>query len=479
MSANTNAPLGVVFIARHGDRLGFYQSPTTYTASDTVVTPLGEVQNYQLGQMLRSIYTGSDASRAISGLSSTTFNGYQINATADAGGEGSVIYDSALALWQGFYPPNEGVSEITLANGTNVTSPLNGYQYVQVNTVIPDDDVTFEPWTNCNTWANRTTEFYNSAGFLAKQNEEAGFLNMLKTSGIVGNRSVTLPNMYNVFDYMNVNSIHNATYAAELNATGAGTLAHVSDLASYHEYGLFTDSSLGGLGNIAGRTLFNRIIGSLETFTESDNEVKIAHYHMAYKPFLSLFNMTNIAAATNPVFEYPYAMVGYASVAVFEIRDGGSGSSGYDVRFGFKNGSSTATDVTYYPLFGSSNIDTDLATFMGNLEPYLIPNNTDWCSLCSNNGSVDTCSEWALTEKYESLYEQYMGKANDSPSRAGAGGIGAGVTIVVGLALLGLMRAFGLISFGKHRPTKHDRYPLNEHGAGSYKEGSVSAASHQ
>ena len=40
---NQSKVLGVVVFARHGDRQGFYQDPDTYTASSTVITPLGEV----------------------------------------------------------------------------------------------------------------------------------------------------------------------------------------------------------------------------------------------------------------------------------------------------------------------------------------------------------------------------------------------------------------------------------------------------
>lgn len=43
MSADNSTVLGVVVFARHGDRQGFYQDPQTYTASATVITPLGEV----------------------------------------------------------------------------------------------------------------------------------------------------------------------------------------------------------------------------------------------------------------------------------------------------------------------------------------------------------------------------------------------------------------------------------------------------
>lgn len=87
---------------------------------------------------------------------------------------------------------------------------------------------------------------------------------------------------------------------------------------------------------------------------------------MSYKPFLSIFNMTDLASSTNPSFPNPVSMVDYASVAVFELRPNGAGS--HDVRFGFKNGSSTETDVTYYPLFGSDNVDMDLNTFVGKIE---------------------------------------------------------------------------------------------------------------
>jgi len=42
MSDNSQ-PVGVVLLVRHGDRMGFYQNPETYTPTDTVVTPLGNV----------------------------------------------------------------------------------------------------------------------------------------------------------------------------------------------------------------------------------------------------------------------------------------------------------------------------------------------------------------------------------------------------------------------------------------------------
>ncbi len=89
-------------------------------------------------------------------------------------------------------------------------------------------------------------------------------------------------------------------------------------------------------------------------------------------------------------------IVDYASVGVLELRKNMAGtghdgttwfhrlnsssstnerSSTYEnlpslpVRFGFKNGTADgeATGLSYYPLFGSSSLDTDLTTFVNNL----------------------------------------------------------------------------------------------------------------
>lgn len=84
-------------------------------------------------------------------------------------------------------------------------------------------------WVNCPVWTNRTNDFYKSPEFLAVEADNQDFLNSLKP--IVGNRSIALSNMYNLFDFLNVQSIHNATFAAEVNATGSNTLARARDLA--------------------------------------------------------------------------------------------------------------------------------------------------------------------------------------------------------------------------------------------------------
>ena len=119
--------LGVVILSRHGDRLGFYQDPDSYTASNTEITPLGNQQSFQLGEYIRSRYMDSSSPYFIQNISQGLVDPDQVLVRADAGGEGEVIYDSALSTVQGLWPATVAYNE-TLANGTVVVGPLGGYQ---------------------------------------------------------------------------------------------------------------------------------------------------------------------------------------------------------------------------------------------------------------------------------------------------------------------------------------------------------------
>ena len=58
--------------------------------------------------------------------------------------------------------------------------------------------------------------------------------------------SLEIQAFYQIFDYMNVNNIHNATFAETLPPT---YLAQARALANWHEYNVFTDTSVSGIGN--------------------------------------------------------------------------------------------------------------------------------------------------------------------------------------------------------------------------------------
>lgn len=63
--------------------MGFYQDPQSYTASDTTITPLGSLQEYQSGIGMRSRYLDPQSPYYIQGIASTTPNVNQVNFIAE------------------------------------------------------------------------------------------------------------------------------------------------------------------------------------------------------------------------------------------------------------------------------------------------------------------------------------------------------------------------------------------------------------
>ena len=88
-------------------------------------------QEFQLGQLLRSIYFNASSPSFISTVNSTIVSDDQIEVRADNqdGGEGGPIVDSAVSLLQGLFPPTPDYT-VLLANGTTIEGPLGGYQAV-------------------------------------------------------------------------------------------------------------------------------------------------------------------------------------------------------------------------------------------------------------------------------------------------------------------------------------------------------------
>ncbi|KAG7447894.1 phosphoglycerate mutase-like protein [Guyanagaster necrorhizus] len=428
--------IGVVLLARHGDRQGFYQDPSSYTASSTTITPLGNQQEYQLGQLLRSLYLNSSSESYIPGINSTIVDLDQVKVRADGGDEGGVIFNSATSLLQGLFPANSSYT-VTLANGTTVEGPLGGYQYIPIESVDPDNDVSLEGWASCGAFETSNSAFYNSTAFQAKANESASFLSLL--SPYLDGRPVTLENMWNIYDYMNVENIHDASFAASIPDT---FMEQARDLANWHEYGVFSSPELAGIGNIAARTMLPSIFESFTSITDSDDPLKFSYLALAYKPFLSLFNMTGVAQM-NPQLQ---GIVNYAAALAFEIRNSSSSDEPV-LRFNFKNGTDD-NGFTMYNILNSTG-DVPLSTFVNYLSPAAINATADWCTACGNTEDRG-CGALALAASEASAAAQVHQRIGP----VGAGFLGAGLTLAVCLAMLGVLVFLGFLTVGKGRSRK-------------------------
>ncbi|KAJ7677664.1 phosphoglycerate mutase-like protein [Mycena rosella] len=363
--------LGAVILARHGDRLEFFQDPLTYTPSATSLTPLGTVQELQLGSFLRATYLDpTNPSTFIAGISPDLVDIAQVIVRADAAGEGSVIQESVNALLQGLYPPTPSFS-ITLANGTNVVGAMGGYQYVPVESVQPNLDISLNSFTSCPNFDLHTQAFYNSDEFKAKAQAAAPFLQALKP--YVGNRSLDFINMFNIFDFVNVEMIHNKTFLDALPATFA---AQAYALANYHENGVFTDGKIDGIGNVAIQTILPSIFSSLTRIANQSDPLKLALNEISYKPFISLFNIT-AATEKNPEIA---GIVDYTSVVSLELRASPAGPPMVTMRF--KNGTA---EHTFRPLSIFGKADIPLSEFIGRLAPAAINSTSQWCQACNQH----------------------------------------------------------------------------------------------
>ncbi|KAI0697626.1 phosphoglycerate mutase-like protein [Cerioporus squamosus] len=374
---NVSSLLGVVLLARHGDRLEFFQDPFTYNPAETFLTPLGSVQEQQLGQFLRSTYLDPASPTFINGVQTDVADITQLIVRADAGGEGSVILNSVYGLLQGLYPPTPD-NNIALANGTTVVSPLGGYQYIPVESVEPNEDISLNSFTSCPAFDNHISAFYSSAPFLAEAQQAQPFLQQLQP--FLDNRSIDFTNMFNIFDFVNVQSVHNATFLHELPDTFA---EQAYFYANFHESGVFSDSSPSGIGNIAIRTILPSIFTSLTRIANTSDTIKIALNEISYKPFISLFNVTE-ATVADPNLA---GIVDYASVVALELH-AGDGTAEPTVNARFKNGT---TDASFHDLtlFGERSVP--LSQFISTLAGSAVNTTQQWCILC-NQTTLRGCS---------------------------------------------------------------------------------------
>jgi hypothetical protein len=79
--------------------------------------------------LLRSIYFNKASPSYIDNMSTDLVDNREVHVRVKGGGEGTVVFDSAIALLQGLFPPNPN-NKIVLANETTIVAPMGGYQYV-------------------------------------------------------------------------------------------------------------------------------------------------------------------------------------------------------------------------------------------------------------------------------------------------------------------------------------------------------------
>ncbi|KAI0035591.1 phosphoglycerate mutase-like protein [Vararia minispora EC-137] len=359
---------GVVVLTRNGDHFGYAQNPYNYQSSHTECTPLGEVQAYELGQLLRDKYFTTSSPSYIKNIDPDLVDLDQVQIRIKNGGEGRVVFDSTIALLQGLFPPSKKNS-IELANETLVVAPLGGYQYVPAETVEPSNDRSLESWTDCPNFEKHTKEFYSSDDFKAAERHASRFF--AAANDFLFGHPAGLVNAYNVYDFMNHQLTHNKSYAHRLPPTFIEQARH---WANFHEQGVFSDKQMAGIGNIAARTLMQAVISSLQRITYDGDPVQFILHSTTYQPFISLFNMTEIPKEDPSIYGIP----DYASALAIELRRGSLPDNRDFLRFMYKNGTGDFLPVHVFDHKG----DVPLTEFIYRVESSVIANSKQWASTC-------------------------------------------------------------------------------------------------
>lgn len=369
------AVLGVIILARNGDRTIFHQDPYSYEPSFTESTPLGAVESFQLGSYLRSIYLDSSSPLHIENMPLDPTHPIppsQVHVHAKASGEGAAIFDSSIALLQGMFPPTP-LNQIKLANGSTIRAPLGGYQYVPVEMVPDTSDNVLESWIGCAAFEKHTTAVYNSEVFKQKAKEAQHFFDAIHdyTFGL----PTSLENMWNVYDYLNTELVHNQTFAFRLPPT---LIEQARGWVDYHEDAVFSDRETGGIGNVAGRTILHPILTSLERIAFEDDPLRIMLIETSYQPFISLFHMLDVLNERPDLAGIP----DYASALSFELIRGPAPELRDFVRIKFKNG--TEGEFQELSAFGHDDA-VPVTEFIYRLEHSAISNTKQWNAVCGNS----------------------------------------------------------------------------------------------
>lgn len=165
--------LGVYIFHRHGDR-------TAKALPPTVLTDLGYAQVFGSGDFYRNRYVDANSAFPILGISPNVVKLSQLSVEAPVD---VVLQNSAAAFLQGLYPPvGKTLGTQALANGTNVTSPLDGFQLIPVNVVKSastsanaENQAWLQGLSGCNNAVLSSNAYFNSLEYSTTLKSTADF----------------------------------------------------------------------------------------------------------------------------------------------------------------------------------------------------------------------------------------------------------------------------------------------------------------
>ncbi|PGH23871.1 hypothetical protein AJ80_02120 [Polytolypa hystricis UAMH7299] len=428
MPAVAETILGVTVYSRHGDR-----STKHYGAQ--ALTNLGYHQNFQVGSDYRSRYIASSSSHQILGISENKHVSSQIYSTAPDQG---ILLGTATAFLQGLYPPlgelDPSISVEKTNDGESWTRPLNGYQYITLHGEDEDspDTIWIKGDEGCPAVTNAAATFKDSSEYKTLVEETkpfyAKFWDVLKSVYDYEPEDLSYANAFDIFDLINVAKIHNSSSLAE--KVSDEDLFQLRTLADSAEFNVVYNKSQPAR-SIGGQTLAGVIRHQLNQTIASKGALKFSLFGGSYDNFQAFFGITDLPDADADFFGLP----DYASTMAFELftdkdtEEFPADEADINVRFLFRNGSTTDSSLSAFPLFGRKDTTMSWSDFSAEIAKRAISSVEEWCQACSTTDSF--CAQYSVSS------ESSSSESAGGLSNAVAGVIGAMVTLgVVALCVL-------------------------------------------
>lgn len=272
--------LSTFIFTTYGDR-----TPLAIENTTPQLTPLGAQQMYNAGATFRSHYVsplnldgedGDDLYSAIRGISQYHLDPDQITVLSR---DEQYISAGAMAFMQGLYPGLEQLNNYTfivgqsgLADGTNVVSPLQGYQYprMQVASDMDLNHIWLDGSANCPYYTKSGASYYSSKTYETTQADTADFYQALVPGilqGTMPEEDIGYFDAWTVYDYLQYMNTHNRSVAEAL---APEDLTRAEILATDWVFALNANTSSSGakpndqVGVIAGKTIASRVLQAFQ-----------------------------------------------------------------------------------------------------------------------------------------------------------------------------------------------------------------------
>ncbi|KAK3389502.1 histidine phosphatase superfamily [Podospora didyma] len=434
--------LGAYVFHRHGDR-------TTKAYSPVSLTSLGADQVFTSGSWYRDTYISANASSQINGIAADIPVLAQLSVTSSVD---NVLQNSAQVFLQGLYPPAGSAAAQTLADGSTVQAPFNGYQYIPVNAVSTaassknsEDNVWLQGGSGCANAVTSSDNYFASAEYQSSLETTKTFYQSLLPvyNATFPSDKANFKNAYAIYDFLHVSKIHNVSSTIpSASLLTKETLHQLQTRADQHEWGLAYNSS-DEVRGIAGSLLAAQVVQALNaTLAAPISKAAAQRLTVQFGPygtFMAFFGLTKATAASSDF----YGVVDYASSMVFELVTNASLATlkpaDVSVRFRFANGTASKTNPPRaFALFGQAEITLPWAIFAREMGKFAIGDTASWCKAC---GHSSACTEVSATGNDSGATSSIAAGVSSAVSNAVAGVIGALVTLVVILGLQGLFMA--------------------------------------